>query len=144
MAPTRSRNDSTIRHDDIDSDEIESIEARVSVDDVERLLLATDLPREIMPDKQFQQTVLLMSCIFIALVETYSFLTIAPIQEIMEDFICHSHYPDHMMNKPMIQDQRCKQPDVQKTLAMVRSWWQTCELWVRKYYHLCFLGLVSN
>ncbi|KAH8180233.1 major facilitator superfamily protein [Sarocladium implicatum] len=107
---------------DADDEESASI-LRESLQDVHTPLLATDLPFEIVPDKAFRRLVMFMCCLFIGLVEIYGFLTSAPLQEIMEDFICHSAYPDHTMNNPMIQDQRCKGPEVQKTLAMARSWW---------------------
>lgn len=133
MESSRSNSRSPVG-DGSESEERAHHAATNTAEDVETPFLATDLPPKIVPDKHFQHTVTAMCCIFIGLVETYAFLTNAPLQEIMEDFICHSHYPDHAMNQPMIQDQRCKEPDVQKILAMVRSWWQTCEMWVRKLY----------
>ena len=114
-----------------DDEETASI-TRGLIDDAQTPLLATDLPSEIVPDKAFQHLVMFMCVLFIGLVEIYGFLTNAPLQEIMEDFICHSAYPDHTMNNPRIQDQRCKGPEVQKTLAMARSWWAACEMWIRK------------
>jgi hypothetical protein len=119
-------------HDGSSSEYDDILEAQTPYDDVETPLLATDLPPELVPDRKFQRNIMLISFIVIGLVETYSFLTNAPLQEIIEDFICHNQYPDHMMNEPTIQDRRCKEPDVQKTLAMVKSWWSSTEMWVRK------------
>lgn len=86
---------------------------------------------------------MLISFIVIGLVETYSFLTNAPLQEIIEDFICHNQYPDHMMNEPTIQDRRCKEPDVQKTLAMVKSWWSSAEMWVPALVQIPY-GIIAD
>ncbi|KAK0392927.1 hypothetical protein NLU13_2421 [Sarocladium strictum] len=143
MHPPQPGRKSPARHDVDDGDEADDVLSRESIADVETPLLASDLPPEFVPDKRFQHTVMMMCCIFVGLVEIYSFLTAAPLQEIMEDFICHQHFPDHLMNSPAIQDQRCKEPGVQKTLAMARSWWQTLELWIPLLVQLPY-GIIAD
>ncbi|KAK5988259.1 Efflux pump ustT-like protein [Cladobotryum mycophilum] len=46
----------------------------------------------------------------------------APMLKIMEDIICRDYYSDHLLWIPGGHDLRCKDIDVQKTLAMVKSW----------------------
>jgi hypothetical protein len=127
----RSEPPSPRRDDDLESEEAGYFG---NLNDVEaEPLLATDVAPDLVPDKAFQRTVIIMSYVFIFLVEIYAFLTAAPMQNIMEDFICHSHFPDHVMNEPRVQDQRCKEADVQRVLAMVKSWTSSVELLVRTF-----------
>ena len=95
-------------------------------------LLPTDLPADVIPDKTFQRSVIAMAYIFIALIDIYAFLIQGPVQQVMEDIICHRQYPDHIVNQPRVQDQRCKEPEVQRTLAMVRGWWASVEQLIRE------------
>ncbi|KAM5361533.1 hypothetical protein ACJZ2D_013041 [Fusarium nematophilum] len=85
-------------------------------------LLANDLPRDLVPSRAFQRRVLLMCILSLFIVEVSDFITDPPLQKIAEDIICRRYYPDHLLGVPMIQDHRCKESHVQKTLAMVKSW----------------------
>ncbi|KAF7552435.1 hypothetical protein G7046_g7408 [Stylonectria norvegica] len=85
-------------------------------------LLADDLPSHNAPSKSFRRRVLLMCVLALFIVEISLFVMEAPLQKIMEDIICRNYYPDHILREPRIQDSRCKNTDVQKTLAMVRGW----------------------
>ncbi|KAM0230448.1 hypothetical protein ACHAPO_009212 [Fusarium lateritium] len=53
-----------------------------------------------------------------------------PTKKIIEDIICRQHYPDHAIKSYWIEDQRCKDSPVQKTLAMVQGWAQAFEMGV--------------
>lgn len=110
---------------DIDSD-VESLSSPASE---ETPLLPTDLPADIVPSKSFQRRVVGMCLLFLLVVETCQFLCEPPTQEIMEDIICRGHFPDHQL---AVLDHRCKDKEIQKTLAMVRSWSFTVENLIRK------------
>lgn len=85
-------------------------------------LLPTDLPPDIIPSKSIRRRVLLMSVLFLVIVEVGQFIMEAPLQKIMEDVICRNYYADHALRTPRIQDNRCKSNHVQEKLAMVRGW----------------------
>ncbi|KPM33923.1 hypothetical protein AK830_g12649 [Neonectria ditissima] len=85
-------------------------------------LLPNDLPADIVPPKSFRFRVLLMCIVFLFIVEVSQFIMEPPLQKIMEDIICRKYYPDHLLREPSILDRRCKNDQVQQTLAMVRGW----------------------
>ncbi|KAH8904804.1 MFS general substrate transporter [Coniochaeta sp. PMI_546] len=70
-----------------------------------------------------QRHVIVMCVIFLFIVEFSMFVMEPPLQAVMEDFVCHEIYPDHVMEASAAeQDSRCKDPSVQTILAMARSW----------------------
>ncbi|KAH6957907.1 major facilitator superfamily domain-containing protein [Ilyonectria sp. MPI-CAGE-AT-0026] len=85
-----------------------------------------DISPDSVPEEPIQRYVVLMCVQFLFIIEFSQFIMEPPLQEIMEDFVCHSYHPDHAMGVPQEQDARCKDADVQGTLAMARSWM----LWV--------------
>lgn len=99
----------------------------------ETQFLPTDLPPDMLPSKSTQRYVVLMCVQFLFIVEFSQFIMEPPLQEIMEDFVCHSHYPDHLMGVPQVQDSRCKDADTQRTLAMARSWMMWVSIFVRRW-----------
>ncbi|PWI68291.1 hypothetical protein PCL_02060 [Purpureocillium lilacinum] len=86
------------------------------------LLHNTDLPPDVAPDKKFRRLVVAMCTVLLFIVEVSVFIMAPPTQQIMEDIICRDRYPDHLLRMPSVEDDRCKNTDVQQTLAMVRSW----------------------
>ena len=82
------------------------------------------------PDRSRQHLVVAMCTVFLFIVEVSVFITEPPTQQIMEDIICRDRYPDHVLRAPA-RDPRCKNTDVQQTLAMVRSWSASAEMLVR-------------
>jgi TRAP-type uncharacterized transport system fused permease subunit len=80
-----------------------------------------------------QRRVILMCVLFLFIVEFSMYIMEPPLQAIMEDFVCHGFYPDHVPNASLAApDGRCKNPDVQTTLAMARSWLLWMGMFVRK------------
>lgn len=92
-----------------------------------------------------KRRVLLMSILFLFIVEFSLFVMEAPLQQIMENFICHSKtMSKNAKREPMDvmgmgdmdgmegMDPRCKEPDVQQTLAMARSWMMSVSMLVRE------------
>lgn len=80
-----------------------------------------------------QRYVILMCVLFLFTVEFSMYIMDPPLQAIMEDFVCHGLYPDHVTNAPQAEpDSRCKNPNVQTTLAMARSWLMWTGMFVRK------------
>ncbi|KAI9756993.1 MAG: hypothetical protein M1815_002328 [Lichina confinis] len=70
-----------------------------------------------------QRHVILMCVLFLFVVEFSMYIMEPPLQAIMEDFVCHGLYPDQVAMAPRAEpDSRCKNPNVQTTLAMARSW----------------------
>lgn len=94
-------------------------------------LLSTDLPAEIVPDKSFQRLVIGMVALFLFIIEISQYIMEPAKMAIMEDIICRNQFPDHSLSMPSVQDHRCKDKEVQKTLAMVRSWIATSEMFFR-------------
>ncbi|KAF7552330.1 hypothetical protein G7Z17_g4416 [Cylindrodendrum hubeiense] len=88
----------------------------------ETRFLPMDIAPDIVPQKSNQRYVILMCVQFLFIIEFSMFIMEPPLQEIMEDFVCHTVYPDHRTGVPQEPDTRCKNPDVQGTLAMARSW----------------------
>jgi hypothetical protein len=76
--------------------------------------------------------VILMCAMFIFTVELSMYVTDPAMQMIMEDVACHDHYPDHKIGVNTGEDSRCKNADVQGTLAMSRSWMMWAQLFVRE------------
>ncbi|KAJ4263465.1 hypothetical protein NW762_006284 [Fusarium torreyae] len=93
-------------------------------------LLPRDLPDDGEPSKAFQRRALLMGLIALLLVEIATFIMSPPIKKILEDIICQRYYPDHDLKSPQLEDYRCKDTSVQKTLAMVQGWNQAFEMGV--------------
>ena len=73
-----------------------------------------------------------MCVLFLFIVEVSQYILTPPTEQIMEDVICRRYHPDHALVMPRIHDSRCKETDVQKTLAMVRSWSMSGEMMFRK------------
>ncbi|KAH7166369.1 major facilitator superfamily domain-containing protein [Dactylonectria macrodidyma] len=81
---------------------------------------AAAAPNEV--PKSTQRYVILMCVQFLFIVEFSMFIMEPPLQQIMEDFVCHARYSDHRTGVTQTPDERCKDADVQGTLAMARSW----------------------
>lgn len=96
-------------------------------------LLPNDLPPEIVPSKTFQRKVLLMCTVTLFIVTVSAYIMEPPLQNIMEDIICRKYFPDHTLRMPRIQDHRCKNTEVQKSLAMLRGWGFAMDMSIRKY-----------
>ncbi|XP_044721311.1 major facilitator superfamily domain-containing protein [Hirsutella rhossiliensis] len=75
-------------------------------------------------DRSLRRRVIGMCAVFLFVIEASQVMMEPPTQEIMESIICRNHYPDHRVRN----DERCKNTDVQKTLAMVRSWCMSAEM----------------
>ena len=95
-------------------------------------LLPNDLPADIVQPKSFRFRVLLMCIVFLFIVEVSQFIMEPPLLKIMEDIICRKYYPDHPLREPSILDRRCKNDEVQQTLAMVRGWCMSFEMATRE------------
>lgn len=76
--------------------------------------------------------VVIMCSLFIFMVELSMYVTDPALQMIMEDVACHSHYADHKIGDFTGEDTRCKDADVQGTLAMSRSWMMWSAMFVRE------------
>lgn len=76
--------------------------------------------------------VVIMCSLFIFMVELSMYVTDPALQMIMEDVACHDHYPDHKIGDFTGEDTRCKNADVQGTLAMSRSWMMWAAMFVRE------------
>ncbi len=100
------------------------------------LLHNTDLPPDVAPDKKFRRLVVAMCTVLLFIVEVSVFIMAPPTQQIMEDIICRDRYPDHLLRMPSVEDDRCKNTDVQQTLAMVRSWSASGEMLIRTSFDL--------
>lgn len=128
MSPTDLRPDDAV-DSDVESEGADLLQA----DSTERSpLLRNDLPPDIVPAKSFRNRVLLMCILSLFIVEVSQFIMEPPLQKIMEDIICRDYYPDHTLRVPRIQDSRCKNNEVQKTLAMVRGWALAFEMATRE------------
>ncbi|PHH73090.1 hypothetical protein CDD80_4039 [Ophiocordyceps camponoti-rufipedis] len=78
-------------------------------------------------DASLQRRVIASCVLFLFIVEVSSFVMEPATQEIVEDIICRGHFPDHKLRMPVL-DGRCKDPAVQKTLAMIRSWSMSADM----------------
>jgi hypothetical protein len=83
------------------------------------------------PSKSLRRRALAMGMLALLMVEVSQFIMNPPTKKIAEDIICRQHYPDHLIGAFDIDDHRCKDSPVQKTLAMVQGWEQAFEMGVR-------------
>ena len=118
MAPPNNDPEDRLAHDDARNEETP--------------LLGTDLPPDVAPDKKFQALVISMCVLFIFIVEVGVEIMAAPGQQVLEDILCREHYPDHKIGVLDIDDERCKAPEVQKDMAMLRSWDASTGMLIRK------------
>lgn len=102
------------------------------VDETTSLLQNNDLPPDIAPSKGFRRLVVAMCVLFLFIVEVSQYILDPPMEQIMEDVICRRYHPDHTIAMPQLHDSRCKDTEVQKTLAMVRSWSTSLDMLLRK------------
>lgn len=65
--------------------------------------------------------VILMCAIFLFIIDVGAFIMDPPTQQLMEDIICRNRFPDHAIGKDGVGDARCKTPEIQKTLAALKS-----------------------
>lgn len=92
------------------------------------------------PSKAFRYKVTLLCALFIFIVDLAVFLMEPPSQEILEDIICRMHYPDHRLasfsggSGGDDLDKRCKDPDVQKMMAAVKSLTTIPQLLIRAFH----------
>jgi len=94
-------------------------------------LLRNDTPSADEPSKAFRRRALGMCMLALLMVEVSQFIMNPPTKKIIEDIICRQHYPDHDIRVYWLEDSRCKDSPVQKTLAMVQGWSQAFEMGVR-------------
>lgn len=96
-------------------------------------LITNDLPSDLFPPEAFRRRVLAMCVLSLFIVEVSQTITAPPLQKITEDVICRHYHPDHLLRVPeQFEDHRCKNIDVQKTLAMVQGWDMAIGLALRK------------
>lgn len=100
--------------------------------DEETHFLPMDLLPDDVPSKPTSRWVILMCVQFLFMIEFSLFLMDPPQQQIVEDFVCYGRYPDHLTGAPHVPDSRCKNADVQQTLAMVRSWMMWVGMLIRR------------
>ncbi|CAJ0545207.1 Ff.00g086800.m01.CDS01 [Fusarium sp. VM40] len=93
-------------------------------------LLRNDTPSADEPSKAFRRRALGMCMLALLMVEVSQFIMNPPTKKIIEDIICRQHYPDHDIKVYWLEDSRCKDSPVQKTLAMVQGWSQAFEMGV--------------
>ncbi|KAM0240900.1 hypothetical protein ACHAP5_007764 [Fusarium lateritium] len=93
-------------------------------------LLRNDTPSADEPSKAFRRRALGMCMLALLMVEVSQFIMNPPTKKIIEDIICRQHYPDHDIRVYWLEDSRCKDSPVQKTLAMVQGWSQAFEMGV--------------
>ncbi|UKZ81516.1 hypothetical protein TrVFT333_009288 [Trichoderma virens FT-333] len=109
-------------------------------DESTSLLHSADLPADIAPSKSFRRFVLGMCVVFLFIIEVSQFILTPAMEQIMEDVICRRYHPDHAL---AMHDNRCKETDVQKTLAMVRSWSMSGEMLFPLFVQISF-GVVAD
>lgn len=95
-------------------------------------------PNGPLPSKAFRHKVTLLCALFIFIVDLAVFLMEPPSQEILEDIICRTHYPDHRLASFSSSgsddlDRRCKDPEVQKMMAAVKSLTSIPQLLIRVF-----------
>ncbi|KAM0345504.1 hypothetical protein ACHAPU_006431 [Fusarium lateritium] len=93
-------------------------------------LLRADTPSTNEPSKAFRRRALAMCMLALLMVEVSQFIMNPPTKKIIEDIVCRQHYPDHDIKVYWLEDHRCKDSPVQKTLAMVQGWSQAFEMGV--------------
>lgn len=79
-------------------------------------------------DSKLRRKLVIMSVLFISVIEISQLIMEAPFQQIIEEVVCH-HHTYAIPGSSAIED--CKSTSVQKTLAMIRSWSYSCETFVR-------------
>jgi MFS family permease len=120
-----------VSRDSMDDDEDAAIlNNRYATD--ETPLLGRDSPEE--PRSLYRQNVLILIAVFIFTAELAAGVYVAPSSAVMENIICRSHYPDVSPNI-MAGDPRCKEHEIQGTLAMIRGWANTFE---------CIPGIIAT
>jgi hypothetical protein len=103
-------------------------------DEATTLLQNAFSPAEVVtPSKSFRRFVLGMCVLFLFIIEASQYILTPAMEQIMEDIICRHYHPDHVLAVPGAHDNRCKETDVQKRLAMVRSWSMSLEMMFRKW-----------
>lgn len=119
---------------------------RISEDEADErtsLLQNNDLPADIAPSKGFRRLVVGMCVLFLFIVEVSQYILNPPMEQIMEDVICRRYHPDHAIAMPQFHDNRCKDTEVQKTLAMVRSWSTSLDMLLPLFVQISF-GVVAD
>ncbi|KAH0495992.1 hypothetical protein TgHK011_009513 [Trichoderma gracile] len=109
-------------------------------------LLQTECPSAevITPSKSFRRFVLGMCVLFLFIIEASQYILTPAMEQIMEDIICRDYHPDHVLAMPGApHDNRCKETDVQKRLAMVRSWSMSLEMMFPIFVQISF-GVVAD
>ncbi|KAF9770868.1 hypothetical protein IL306_011522 [Fusarium sp. DS 682] len=96
-------------------------------------LLASGAPEEDDSLRSIRRRALAMGMLALLMVEVSVFIMDPPTKKIAEDIICRQHYPDHTLGAFDIDDHRCKDSPVQKTLAMVQGWVQAFEMGVLSF-----------
>lgn len=108
---------------------------RISEDETNEttsLLQNNNLPADVAPSKAFRRLVVAMCVLFLFIIEVSQYILNPPMEQIMEDVICRRYHPDHAIAMPQLHDSRCKDTEIQKTLAMVRSWSTSLDMLLRK------------
>ncbi|RCI12671.1 hypothetical protein L249_0870 [Ophiocordyceps polyrhachis-furcata BCC 54312] len=103
--------------------------------------MATTEQRPLLPDQTheqalFRRRVVAMCVLFLIVVELSSSVMEPSQLQIMEDVICRRHFP-------LVDDGRCKDNSVQKTLAMVRSWSMSADMLIPLVVQVPF-GIVAD
>lgn len=106
-------------------------------------LLPTDLPADIVPPKSFQRLVIGLVVLFLILIEIGEYLSDPPEMSIIEGILCRERYPDHQLLSASDSDPRCKDTEIQKEIAMIRSWAMSLESLIRKLNFLTDNGSSS-
>ncbi|KAL6825282.1 major facilitator superfamily domain-containing protein [Trichoderma camerunense] len=119
---------------------LDDAESVYEADEGTALLHDADLPADIAPSKSFRRFVLGMCVLFLFIIEVSQYILTPAMQQIMEDVICRRYHPDHALS---VHDNRCKETDVQKTLAMVRSWSMSGEMLFPLFVQISY-GVVAD
>lgn len=123
-------------HDDAPGDETRPLLERVDpipLSDDEDPVEATELPAEFVPSLAFQWSVMLTATAIVTIIIGGQIIMSPATDEIMEDIICHTKFPDHAIGSYNPPDPRCKDDAVQDVFAMVRAWSTSAEMLVREY-----------
>lgn len=113
-------------------------------DEATTLLQNAFSPAEVVtPSKSFRRFVLGMCVLFLFIIEASQYILTPAMEQIMEDIICRHYHPDHVLAVPGAHDNRCKETDVQKRLAMVRSWSMSLEMMFPIFVQISF-GVVAD
>lgn len=99
-------------------------------------LLATDLPKDVLPNAAVKYKVILMCAIFLFIIDVGAFVMDPPTQQLMEDVICRDHFPDHPVGRDGVGDGRCKTASIQKSLAALKSMTMFAQMLCRKLHYL--------